>query len=89
MLAGVKVKFMAKKYNDIAFKKLQLIRYLDDWAYQANVRAQIKEPCDIKDLMKPYERILSKKLYDTDNKYLIQYIYPWNRKFEIEVDIKS
>jgi len=39
--AGV-VRFFAKDYDDAAFKKLQLIRFLDDWAYQANVRQALK-----------------------------------------------
>ena len=89
LLAGVKVKYNPKKYNDNAFKKLQLIRYLDDWAYQANVRAKINEPCNIKEIMKPYEDILIKKLYNENKTCIINYIYPWDRKFEIEVDIKS
>lgn len=87
LLAAVKVKFDAAKYNDKAFKKLQLIRYLDDWAYQANVRGQISEPCDIKDLMKPYEKQIIEKIFvgQVCPTYDINYIYPWNRKFEIEV----
>lgn len=89
LLAGIKVKFNAKNYNDIAFKKLQLIRYLDDWGYQANVRAEIKEPCDIKDLMKPYEEKIMNKLFNgVDYPRQIDYIYPWDRKFEIEIEIK-
>jgi len=84
LLAGVKVKFKAEKYNKTAFKKLQTIRFLDDWAYQANVRGKIDEPCDISDLMKPYEEQLSKIFeYKTTPKYT----YPWNRKFEVEVII--
>ena len=86
LLAGIKVKYQAKKYNDIAYKKLQAIRYLDDWAYQANVRGQIKEPCDIKILMKPYEDVVSAVLQYYPEK--IDYTYPWNRKFEVEVNIK-
>ena len=82
LLAGVKVKFGAKKYNEETFKKLQIIRFLDDWAYQANVRGKIDKPCDISDLMKPYEKHLSKIFaYKTTP----EYIYPWNRKFEVEV----
>ena len=84
LLAGVKVKYGALKYNDLAFKKLQTIRYLDDWAYQANVRGQIAEPCDISELMKPYEETISKKLGIPIH---TKYIYPWNRKFEVEVKI--
>ena len=87
LLAGIKVKYGAKNYNDKAYKKLQIIRYLDDWAYQANVRGQISEPCDIKDLMKPYEEKILSKLYEGQEHpiYDINYTYPWNRKFEIEI----
>lgn len=85
LLAGVKVKFNAVKYDDEAYKKLQAIRYLDDWAYQANVRGQIDKPCDIKNLMKPYEDVIFSALQTP--KRSIDYIYPWNRKFEVEVKI--
>ena len=92
LLAAIKVKFNAAKYNDRAYKKLQIIRYLDDWAYQANVRAEIEEPCDIKELMKPYEEMIFKKVEfasSTNNENYIspQYTYPWGRKFEVEVKI--
>ncbi len=84
LLAGVKVKWQAKKYNDKAFKKLQMIRFLDDWAYQANVRNKINFPDEISELMKPYEEIIAEVL---NYKILsnVNYKYPWNRKFEIEV----
>lgn len=87
LLAGVKVKWCAKAYNDTDFKKLQTIRFLDDWAYQANVRGQISGPCDIKQLMKPFEEKVfdALKLSETD----IEYTYPWNRKFETEVVLKN
>lgn len=85
ILATVKVKFNAKKYNHEAFKKLQMIRFLDDWAYQANIRVNGQTP-DIKDLMKPFEERLTKYLgYKPTN--LTTYIYPWNRSFEIEISL--
>ena len=86
LLATIKTKFKANQYNDIAFKKLQLIRFLDDWAYQANVRKMINKPQDISTMMKPYENKLLKILgiNPIEN---IKYSYPWNRKFEIEVDL--
>lgn len=84
LLAAAKIKFCATKYDDIAFKKLQAIRLLDDWAYQANVRGQISEPCDISGLMKPYENIVCSKL---EMPIQAAYTYPWNRKFEIKVEI--
>ena len=84
LLAGVKVRFNAQKYNKEAFKRLQMIRFLDDWAYQANVRADINAPCDISELMRPFEeKILNILGYEK----LLQpkYIYPWDRKFEVEI----
>lgn len=87
LLAEIKVKFNAEKYNKKAFEKLQMIRFLDDWAYQANVRKEIKEPTDIKDRMESYAKRLSKFLdYEIDFSS-ISYTYPWKRKFEIEVII--
>ena len=86
LLAGVKVKFKAKKYNPKAFSDLQMIRFLDDWGYQANVRSKIEFPCEIKNMMNKYENFLAKKL-DFKNIADISYTYPWNRKFEIEITI--
>lgn len=88
LLAGVKVKWKAKKYNKDAFLKLQMTRFLDDWAYQANVRKKISEPQDIREMMKPYENRLQEvfeyKINSPDYIYP-DYIYPWERKFEVEV----
>ena len=82
LLAGVKVRWNAGKYNEAAFKHLQMIRFLDDWAYQANIRVNGKTP-DIGDLMKPYEERLSKILEYPHS--ISSYFYPWKRSFEIEV----
>ena len=84
MLAGVKVRWNAGKYNESAFKRLQIIRFLDDWAYQANVRGMIEYPCDIQDLMKPYEIKLAEIFGQIPP---IEYLYPWSRKFEVEISI--
>lgn len=85
LLAGVKVKWNAKKYIDKAFRKLQMIRLLDDWAYQANVRINGETP-QLEDLMKPYEERLTRYLeFKPVNP--ITYSYPWKRSFEIEVSL--
>lgn len=84
LLAGVKVRWNAGKYNEAAFKRLQIIRFLDDWAYQANVRGMIENPCDIQDLMKPYEIKLAEIFGQIPP---IEYFYPWNRKFEVEISL--
>ncbi len=83
LICAAKVKFLAKKYNEMAFKKLQAIRLLDDWAYQANVRqslSKIEKPN-----MKNFEQRVEKFL---NYKFNAEYSYPWNRLFEIEVNIK-
>ena len=86
LICAAKVKFLAKKYNDNAFKKLECIRFLDDWAYQANVRQKLQTPDNtIKDKMKPFEKRVFEFLNET---YNIEYSYPWNRLFETEVTIK-
>ncbi len=82
ILATVKVKYGASKYNHEAFKNLQMIRMLDDWAYQANIRVNGQTP-DIKDLMKPFEEKLTK--YKQIGSII--YSYPWNRSFEVEVSL--
>ncbi|MBS5804134.1 MAG: DUF4127 family protein [Acinetobacter sp.] len=85
LLAGVKVKWNAKKYSDKAFRKLQMIRLLDDWAYQANVRINGETP-QLEDLMKLYEERLTRYLeFKPVNP--ITYSYPWKRSFEIEVSL--
>jgi len=84
LLCALKVKFNAEKYNKKAFTKLQLIRFLDDWAYQANVRQQIQNPY-INNEMSNFENKL-KSVLNTDFK--TKYSFPWNRLFEIEVDIE-
>lgn len=83
LLCAIKVKWQAKQYNSQAFAKLELVRFLDDWAYQANVRAQIEKPIDIRNLMQPYETRLNNVLKLAPSK--LDYTYPWKRKFEIEV----
>lgn len=64
------------------FKRLQAVRFLDDWAYQANVRQ--KGTMDIKNLMKPYEKEVFKQLKIN---YNVDYKFTWNRLFEVEVEL--
>ena len=83
LICGAKVKFLAKKYNENAFKKLQTIRFLDDWAYQANVRQILTEPQ--KPDMKEFENKIS-NFVGLD--FQAEYSFPWKRLFEIEVNLK-
>ena len=86
LLSGIKVKYNAEKYNDIAFNQLQIIRFLDDWAYQANVRRNIDSPCDIKTQMSEFENTII-NIFEKNSIDEISYSYPWNRKFEVEIII--
>ena len=68
------------------FKQLQTVRFLDDWAYQANVRQKLLKPDEkeIKRLIKPFEDRIFEKFGE---KYEINYKFPWHRLFEVEVCI--
>lgn len=84
LICAAKIKFLALKYNKEAFEKLQITRFLDDWAYQANVRQMLKTPDtnELTLLMKNYEQIISNALKTNIN---VKYSYPWNRLFEVEI----
>ncbi len=84
LICGAKVKFFAQRYNKIAFNRLQVTRFLDDWAYQANVRQNLDE-LNIDKLyreMKDYEKVVGEKL---GIDFSVEYIFPWNRLFEVEI----
>lgn len=83
-------KYMANSYSEEAFKRLQIVRLLDDWAYQANVRKKMKDKkeIDVSYLnieMEPYINKIKKLLYYNRQ---IDCSYPWNRFFEIEITLK-
>lgn len=85
------VKYSANISNLYCFKKVQMIRFLDDWAYQANVRKKLKSKLtnisveDLKTEMEPYEKRLN-DIFKEDFGTIV-YAYPWSRFFEIKVVI--
>ncbi len=91
-------KFIAiknKSYSENMFKKLQLIRFLDDWAYQTISRKPIRETKrdflselnNEKEELNENAKVISEFLkYDYDS---IEYSLPWNRSFEIRIKIKK
>lgn len=85
LICGAKVKFLAKKYNDKEFKKLEIVRFLDDWAYQANVRQTLSKPdtTELTPQMKPFEKEVAKVL---KTEFEVKYSFPWKRLFEVEVE---
>jgi hypothetical protein len=96
-IAVAVVKFisqMNKTYNDSAFKKLQLIRFLDDWGYQTISRKPVKDAgsnCMLA-LKKEKEELCenSKIICDfLDYKFCeIECSLPWNRSFEIRIKVR-
>lgn len=73
-------------FNANAFKKFIILRLLDDWAYQSNVRQELSCP-DIKLLtekMKDYE----KKIKDVQGfAFQAEYYFPWDRLFEVGIEL--
>lgn len=89
LIALIKLYFYAKNHNTLdenAIKKLNLVRFFDDWAYQANIRQKLKIPdtAELNSLIKPYERELQ-KLFNSD--YHVKYSFPWERLFEVRIEL--
>ncbi len=85
LISAAVVKWYSKKYDKNAFITLQKVRFLDDWAYQANVRQQLDSP-DVnllREKMKVYEKIVSEQLNTSVN---VDYNFPWKRLFEVEIN---
>lgn len=87
LICGAKYKFFAQNSNSYSqdeFRKLQITRFLDDWAYQANVRQELTEPnlFILRLKMHEYEKVISRVLGTDIN---VKYLYPWNRLFEVEI----
>ncbi len=85
LICGAKMKFLANEYRHECFSKLQVTRFLDDWAYQANVRQSLSFPLqdELYQKMKPFEDKLI-KVFGTEFK--VEYSYPWKRLFEVEIE---
>ncbi len=80
--------------NDLMRKKVLFMRLMDDWAYQTEVRkeisldetlAQQQEKLSI--LMKGYAAKLANVLEFQPR--AIEYKLPWNRTFEVEINLDS
>ena len=85
LICAAKTKFNAMNYDKNAFLQLQMTRFLDDWAYQANCRQLQTEPDikELKNIMTPYKTKIEKFLR---KEFDVKYKYPWNRLFEVEIE---
>lgn len=69
-----------------AFKRVLAVRFLDDWAYQANVRQKLSCP-DVEAigrLMEAYEKQVKNFL---NMEFNAKYSFPWNRLFEVKIEL--
>jgi hypothetical protein len=95
---------LSKKMSIKDRTNLLKVRYLDDWLYQANIRYRVAleiERHDFKlkyDLGKYYNRVLSgtdnllakyvdEEPYLRNTQYSVE--FPWNRLFEVDVEVQN
>ncbi len=90
VISIAKVRFIAENINEFdenIFKKLMTVRFLDDWAYQSNVRQIIRKENNnslLKEKMLPFENKI-KSIFNINSE--INYSFPWNRTFEAEIQL--
>ncbi len=81
-------RWVSEKKNEFTekeFKKCMLVRFLDDYAYQAKIRHSDINEKEVNDSIQPYVKTFSKLLGLNDIN--VKCKLPWNRSFEIEVEI--
>lgn len=90
VLATAAARFYAKASDKFAetenyAKQALFVRLLDDWAYQTQVRTQLKGNASkekLHELLMPYAKQLAKALeYEPGD---LNFSFPWNRTFEVE-----
>ncbi|MGP3778714.1 DUF4127 family protein [Halanaerobium saccharolyticum] len=81
--------------------RMLYLRYLDDWAYQYQIRAELNDELresdlnyfDLKDKEEEISKKTKEKMVKFRNKYLknfnndFEVSFPWNRLFEIKINI--
>lgn len=74
-----------KVFNLTSFKKCLLVRFLDDYAYQAKVRHVNIAEAELKEKMSPFvDRFC--KMFSLD-RIDVKFSLPWKRSFEIEINV--
>ena len=90
-LALATITYIAENKNIQSFIKVQTVRLLDDWVYQSYLRQKLRaneKNLNTETLTKEME-----KFHPTIEQMLncklknIEYSYPWNRFFEIRVEV--
>ena len=88
VLSASIIAYLAKQkniFNQEAFDKLLATRLLDEWAYQANLRQDLRKNPDF-DIEKGYIPYIQKvqEFLDTDFEK-ISFYFPWDRTFEVGI----
>ena len=76
-----------KSFDKEAFKKCLLVRFLDDYAYQAKIRHFKVTEQELNNKMKNYIQTFSQVLCLNDIN--VNCSLPWNRSFEVEIEIRN
>ncbi len=73
------------RFNEREFKKCLLTRFLDDYAYQTQIRHTNTTEEEINEKIKTFIQAFSKLLHLHDIN--VRCSLPWKRSFEVEIDI--
>lgn len=87
--------YLARKngtFNLNAYKHLMAVRFLDDWAYQANIRKAVREgytdfEAGLNLHVDDFKRFEDKISNFLDFSFRVKYSLPWKRSFEIEIEL--
>lgn len=93
------ITYLAKKtgdFNSEAFKKLIAVRLLDELAYQADIRRSVREQGSasgdfssaLKNNLYRFREYENKVKAFLNIKFEAEYSLPWDRSFEIEINLK-
>jgi hypothetical protein len=92
---------MAGAMNEPSRQQLLAVRYLEDWAYQANIRSEVQDELLHTNInLQKLDEMTAVLMYKTERKersfagkYLwmapekVKITFPWNRMFEIKVEL--
>lgn len=93
---------LTEKQKELS-NRYQFLRYLEDWGYQHNVRGEVTKKLpeydldyfDLKDKTDFISGLIENKLYEFKNEYIPEFEYdftiemPWNRMFEVKIEIDN
>lgn len=82
--------YLSRNVDVENFKRLQAVRLLDDWAYQANIRKIIRDnnETDIETIKMRFGCYKEKIEKFLGTKIEAKYSFPWHRTFEIGIELK-